>query len=151
MIMQYARSIDDGEIWEASKFSLLSIIEIESKRRNLICAECEELAWYRKESAHGHPPHFCAHHKEDCGLKVQYAVIDDTRQDGTDAVDQVADGDAIIVKLDEEQGGTVEVAEVPHAPDGTGGSGGTRFVGVRVIPPLMMHAKSRGYAARANF
>lgn len=128
--MQHARSMDDGKIWEASKFSQLPPGEIELKRRNLVCAECGEFAWYRKESAHGHPAHFCAHHIESCSLKVQYTVIDEPRNNATDLVDEVANGDGIIVRLDEEVGGEVDVNQVQPAPGPEQGGGGTRFVGV---------------------
>jgi hypothetical protein len=126
--MQYARLLDDGRTWEASQFAQLPAAEIESKRRNLVCVECGEIAWYRKESAHGHPPHFCAHHTDDCKLKVVYAVVGDPRRDATEQVDQVSDGESIVVRLDEGRGGAVEVTPVQPSPNGSA-AGGTRYVG----------------------
>ena len=125
--MQYARTLNDGKIWEAAIFSALPSSQLEDKRRNLACVECGEFAWYRKESVHGHPSHFCAHHKDDCSLKIVYLVIDNARDDATSAVDQVTSSDHIKVHLDQEKGGQVDVVEVQPSPLGNEG-GGTRFV-----------------------
>jgi hypothetical protein len=125
--MQYARTVADGKVWEASVFAALPQIQLDEKRRNLICVECAEFAWFRKESAHGHPAHFCAHHKDECSLKIYYVVVDQARNEATNSTDQVAAGDHIKVHLDQEKGGVVDVAEVQPNPDGSDG-GGTRYL-----------------------
>lgn len=125
--MQYAKCTSDNEIWEALAFSQLEPSVLEAKRLNLICAECEKFAWFRKESKHGHPAHFCAHHAEDCGLKVEYVVFDGSRDDATSEEDEISAGDTIIVRLDEEYGGSVAVPEV-HEPPKEGQGGGRTFV-----------------------
>lgn len=126
--MQYARCTDDGRVWEAVHFAALPTQELEAKRRNLICVECEEFAWFRKESTHGHPAHFCAHHREDCNLRVEYVVVDEQRNDGTIAEGQVEGGDTIVVRLDQERGGDVDVTEVQTPPTPGLGEGGRRFI-----------------------
>lgn len=126
--MQYARTVEDGKLWEASVFAQLSVGELEKKRRNLICTECGEFAWFRKESLHGHPAHFCAHHAEGCSLRVEYVVVDEPRDEATNTSDQVGSGDDIVVYLDKEKGGVVDVTQVQPSPDGNGDGGGTRFV-----------------------
>lgn len=126
--MQYARCINDNQVWEAVKFAALPIEMLETKRRNLICAQCGEFAWFRKESSHGHPAHFCAHHSDNCDLKVEYVVVDDQRNDATLAENEVAAGDEIIVLLGEERGGSVDVSEVLRPPTLGQGEGGRTFV-----------------------
>lgn len=129
--MQYARCVVDDQVWEAEKFAALPNDELEEKRRNLLCVECNEFAWFRKESTHGHPAHFCAHHSDDCDLRVDYIIVDDPLDDATIDEEQVDSGDTIIVRLDQEQGNDVEVAQVePPANPGQGQGGRThRLIG----------------------
>lgn len=126
--MQYARCTTDDQVWEASKFAALADAELEAKRRNLICEQCREFAWFRRDSVHGHPAHFCAHHLDDCSLKVNYILVDDQRNDATLAEGEVAAGDDIIVQLDKEDGGSVDVTEVMQPPKPGEGAGGRTFV-----------------------
>lgn len=126
--MQYARCADNGQVWEAARFAALPIEVLEAKRKNLLCVECNEFAWFRRESSHGHPPHFCAHHRDGCDLKVEYVVVDEQRNDVTLAEGEVAAGDAIIVRLDQERGSHVDVTEVPRPPTPGQGEGGRTFV-----------------------
>lgn len=126
--MQYAKCTSDGNVWEAIRFSNLESNAIDSLRLNLICAECGEFAWFRKESRHGHPAHFCARHLPDCPLKVEYITAEGNRDDATLEEDQVSAGDTIIVRLDKENGGELEVNDVlGHPRDGLG-TGGRTFV-----------------------
>jgi hypothetical protein len=122
--MQYAKCTIDKKAWEASKFALLEESQLEDKRTSLICVECGEFAWFRKESRHGRPAHFCAHHTDTCGLKVEYVISDDQRDDATEAVDQVRAGNAIVVRLDEEIGGEINVPDVLQPPVSGRGEGG---------------------------
>lgn len=126
--MQYAQCTEDNQVWEADRFAALSADILESKRKNLICVECGEFAWFRKESTHGHPAHFCAHHKEDCNLRVNYVVVDEQKNDPALAEGEVAAGNAIIVRLDQERGGQVDIAEVQRPPISTQGEGGRTFI-----------------------
>ena len=126
--MQYARCTVDNKVWEASDFENLPEGQLDHKRRSLLCVECGEFAWFRKESSHGHPAHFCAHHNEDCGLRVEYALIDGNRDDLTDSDNIIGSNDAIIVQLDQERGDNVDVSEVKEPPALGGGEGGRRHV-----------------------
>lgn len=126
--MQYARCTDDGQVWEAAGFAALPVSELESKRRNLVCVQCGEFAWFRKESTHGHPAHFCAHHTDNCDLRVEYIVVDEGRHDATTVEGEVAAGTAIIVRLDQEVGGQVDVTEVQPPPTPGQGEGGRTFI-----------------------
>ncbi|MGD8116660.1 hypothetical protein [Vibrio sp. TRT 29B02] len=126
--MDFARCTQDDSIWEVTTFSELNKDEIELKRRSLLCVECGEFAWYRRESRHGHPPHFCAHHDPECTLKINYISSDEHRDDATESVDEIESGDDIIVRLDQEQGGTLEVPQVPKSPLAGLGAGGKRYV-----------------------
>lgn len=126
--MQYAKCTSDNEVWEALAFSQLKPGVLEAKRLSLICAECGEFAWFRKESKHGHPAHFCARHDPDCDLKVEYVLSDDNRDDATSEEDEVSAGDTIIVRLDEEDGGSVAVPEVQKPPKDGQGIGGRTFI-----------------------
>jgi len=126
--MQYARCTVDNKVWEASHFEAIPKEQLEIKRRSLICEQCGEFAWFRKESSHGHPAHFCAHHKDDCGLRVEYIVVDDHRDEATVADNTVGSSDAIIVQLDQERGDTIDVTEVKEPPAPGVGEGGKRHV-----------------------
>lgn len=126
--MDFAKCTQDNKIWDVATFSELDPTEIELKRRSLLCVECDEFAWYRRESRHGHPAHFCAHHDQECSLKVNYVASDEHRDDATESVDEVESGDDIIVRLDEEQGGAIDVPEVPKNPITGLGEGGQRYV-----------------------
>lgn len=126
--MQYARCINNNQVWEAVKFAALPVEMLETMRRNLVCEQCGEFAWFRKESSHGHPAHFCAHHSDNCDLKVEYVVVDDQRNDATHAENEVAAGDEIIVLLSEERGGSVDVSEVLRPPTLGQGEGGRTFL-----------------------
>ncbi|MBS9974349.1 hypothetical protein [Vibrio alginolyticus] len=126
--MQYAKCTQDGKTWEISKFSELESSLLDIKRRSLVCTECGEFAWYRRESRHGHPAHFCAHHDPECDLKVQYISSDEHRDDATEVEGEVESDDTIIVRLDQEQGGAIDVAEVSKPPLPGLGEGGKRYV-----------------------
>lgn len=126
--MQYARCKSDNQVWESSQFAQLDKQTLEAKRRNLACTECGEFAWFRKESRHGHPAHFCAHHDDECELKVHYVSTDESANDGTELEDEVSSSNTIIVRLDQETGGDVEVTPTQQPPREGGEEGGRRFV-----------------------
>ncbi|WP_348944170.1 hypothetical protein ABHF33_11920 [Chitinibacter sp. FCG-7] len=126
--MQYAYCTEDGKTWEANLFAALQPDQLEIKRKSLVCVECKEFAWFRKESTHGRPSHFCAHHAENCSLKVEYVVVDDPLKQGTETADQVKNGDSIVVRLDQEQGQEVDVAQVQPSSNSGSDIGGKVFV-----------------------
>ena len=127
--MQYAFCHIDQRVWEASEFSRLPAEEIAEKRNSLSCVECNALGWYRRESTHGHPAHFCAHHEPTCELKAEYVVVDDDQGDGLEAVDQIKSSGEIVVRLDKEQGGEIDVLPPPNTvPGGEVESGGRTHV-----------------------
>lgn len=107
--MQYAFCHVDQRIWEAYQFSRLPTEEIAEKRNSLSCVECNALAWFRRESSHGHPAHFCAHHEPSCELKAEYVLVDDDKGEGAEAVDQIKSSGEIVVRLDKERGGDIDV------------------------------------------
>ncbi|MEJ8676455.1 hypothetical protein [Chromobacterium amazonense] len=123
--MQYALCTADGTVWESSNFASLPADQLETKRKSLVCSQCSEFAWFRKESSHGHPAHFCAHHREDCDLRVEYVVINEPRNGTNIAEGELQSGDLIIVRLDQEQGSQIDVTEV-QPPPGPGATGGGR-------------------------
>ena len=125
--MQHARCNSDGLVWEAHQFSILPTNELEFKRLNLICEECGEFAWFRKESRHGHPAHFCARHLNTCSLKVNYIISESSRDESTIEEDGVSAGNTIIVRLDQEQGGVVAINEVMPPPTEGQGEGGRTY------------------------
>ncbi|AGH80850.1 hypothetical protein PCNPT3_04540 [Psychromonas sp. CNPT3] len=126
--MQHAKCTSDGKVWEALPFSQLEPSILDSKRLSLLCAECGEFAWFRKESRHGHPAHFCARHDSECNLKIEYITSDEHRDNAITEEDQVAAGDTIIVRLDQEEGGKVEVKDVLAPPREGYGEGGRTFI-----------------------
>jgi len=117
----------DGQNWSAESFAALPPGELDLKRRQLTCISCGGDAWFRRESRHGHPAHFCAHHEGNCELRVVYTLTTDPRDEATEEGDELAAGGGILVNLDDESGGGVDVHPVPPAPDG-GGTGGRTHV-----------------------
>lgn len=116
--MQYAFCRTDEVVWEAFQFSQLPSVELSEKRNNLLCTQCGALAWFRKESTHGRPAHFCAHHEPDCELKAEYVVVDDDRGDASEAVEEVKSSGDIVVRLDKEKGGDIDVRPAANVPNG---------------------------------
>ena len=126
--MQYARYSTDNFIYEASQFAALPLHDIEIKRQNLACVECNEFAWFRKASTHGRPAHFCAHHADTCSLKVEYVVADEPRDASTIAEQEARNGNLIVVRLDQERGNHIDVTTVQPPPDSSAGEGGRTHV-----------------------
>jgi len=110
--MQYAQCTVDNKIWEASEFAKLS--DLKDKRDKLICIECHQDAWFRKEGIDGRSAHFSAHHIDDCKFRVEYIVVNDQK---SDAALLTGNGDTIIVQLDQEQGGAIDVPNIQVLPD----------------------------------
>jgi hypothetical protein len=125
--MQYAQCTSDNRTWEAMDFSRLPIFELEDKRKNLICKECGEFAWFRKESRHGHPAHFCAHHNESCSLRIEY-IVDGQRNETTLTESEITSGNSIVVFLNKEKGNEIDVVEVQSSPAYGYGEGGRSFI-----------------------
>lgn len=125
--MQYAKCTLDGKVWEAIQFAKLESNQLEHKRKSLICSQCGEFAWFRKESRHGHPAHFCAHHDDNCDLKVEYVTSDDGLL-SSETQDELTSGETIIVRLDKENGGELNVNNVPTKPTSGSSDGGTAYI-----------------------
>lgn len=125
--MQYAKCTLDDKVWEADQFSKLESNQLEQKRKNLVCSQCGEFAWFRKESRHGHPAHFCAHHDDNCDLKVEYVTSDDALL-ASETQDELSSGDTIIVRLDKENGGELNVNPSPSKPTNLSSDGGTAYI-----------------------
>ena len=127
--MQYARCVTDGVVWEADKFSALSSSVMDGMRDSLICVECGEFAWFRKASKHGHPPHFCASHQPECALKTSVTVLDQDAIDGEGQnVEELEHDTNIIVNLDNEQGGDIDVPHAAVNPERGGYAGRRSYV-----------------------
>jgi hypothetical protein len=125
--MQYAKCTLDGKVWEAIQFAKLEYNQLEHKRKSLICSQCGEFAWFRKESRHGHPAHFCAHHDDNCDLKVEYVTSDDGIL-SSETQDEITSGETIIVRLDKENGGELNVTNIPTKPTSGSSDGGTAYI-----------------------
>ena len=122
--MQDASCTLDGAHWTAERFSQLPDGQLEALRRHLICPSCGQFAWFRRESVHGHPAHFCAHHLETCDLRAVYTLTTDPRDEQTNEEGELGAGEGIVVDLDDARtGGPVDV---PPPPTGAGGGGGGR-------------------------
>ena len=104
--MQLAKCLTDNHIWDAVEFAALPDSQLDVLRRNLSCTECAEFAWFRKASRHGHPAHFCAHHLESCSLKIGHTTVDDS---DADKGDDLNTGHDIVVNLENEKGGSIDV------------------------------------------
>ncbi|EGR1390123.1 hypothetical protein ACCF70_001817 [Vibrio parahaemolyticus] len=117
----------DDRIWDADDFIELEPRLLEAKRRNLECPECREFAWFNRGVEGRKDPFFSAHHLEDCDLRTEYVRVPNGEFD-EEGIEQ---GDDIIVRLDEEVGGELEVAPPQH-PHGRHREGGGRTVRVGV-------------------
>lgn len=67
-------TIDEQE-WRAVAFYALPLVEIQLKKRSLLCTECKGDAWFRRSSYGNDAPHFCAHHHENCSLGTSYEAV----------------------------------------------------------------------------
>lgn len=106
--MDMAFCKDDGEEYEIQDFVALPKAERESKRRALLCTECNGFAWFRKESRLS-PAHFCAHHVDSCNFKTHYEDASESDDDALETDDDASK--TLIINLDDEKGGSIEVAE----------------------------------------
>lgn len=106
--MDVAFCTDDGEEYEVDEFVALPTRDRESKRRALICTECNGFAWFRKESRLS-PAHFCAHHTDECSFKTHYEDASESDDDALETDDDASN--TLIINLDEEKGGSIEVVE----------------------------------------
>lgn len=126
--MKYAFCINDQKKWEAEDFQRLPTIILKANRRALLCTECQGMAWFVKESSNGRAAYFSAHHEDDCELKVEWEYTDNELAEQTEEEDTVSAGTDIVVRLDEENGGQLEVTPVMLKPEGMGELGGRTFV-----------------------
>ncbi len=126
--MQYAYCQTDNHVWEAFLFSQQPASVLSEKRNNLLCTECGALAWFRRESTHGRPAHFCAHHEPHCELKAEYVAVDEDRGDASEAVEEVKSSGDIVVRLDKEKGGDIDVRPANDVPNGQPWQAGRSYV-----------------------
>ncbi|PQJ43467.1 hypothetical protein BTO00_15940 [Vibrio campbellii] len=115
----------DGEVWDADDFRDLNSRDLELKRRNLECPECHEFAWFNRGVEGRRDPFFSAHHLDNCELRTEYVRAPNGEFD-EDGIEQ---GDDIVVRLDEEEGGEVDVTPNQN-PGGRDRVGGGRVVRV---------------------
>ncbi len=125
--MKYALCNEDSKVWEADEFHALPSSELARKRRNLICTECNSFAWFNKESSNGRAAFFSAHHEDNCDLKVEWVHADGELADATEEENTIDAGEDIIVRLDEEKGGDIDVTPVERPAEGAS-EGGRSFV-----------------------
>ncbi|WP_133493227.1 hypothetical protein [Alcanivorax sp. 24] len=126
--MQDAFCRIDGQNWSADRFAALPVSQLEAMRRQLACISCGRDAWFRKESKHGHPAHFCAHHEDSCQLRAIYTVTTDPRDAVTEEAEEISAGGGILVDLDDEKGGEITVNPVAPPPSNTGTGGRTHVL-----------------------
>ena len=68
--MDYVKCLDDDKIYTAFEFAGLPVEELSRKRRNLVCKECGNQAYFKKASKSGQVACFGARpHKDNCSLK----------------------------------------------------------------------------------
>lgn len=127
--MQQALCVVDGVVYEASLFSSLPSSQLEDFRKYLLCSVCKSFAWFRKESRHGHPAHFCAHHEDSCVFKIEYVPTDNARGSPSQQEDGVTAGDKIVINLDKETGGDINVAAAPLSNNPGSGFAGRAYSG----------------------
>lgn len=99
---------DDGREYDISEFVVLPKKTREVKRRALLCTECDGFAWFRKESRLS-PAHFCAHHADDCSFKTHYEDVNENDDDAAESDNEASS--TLIINLDEEKGGDIDVLE----------------------------------------
>lgn len=99
--MDLAREVVSAVVWSSRDFSALPAAEIERLRRSLECVECREFAWFRSSSERV-PAHFCAHHSDQCSLRVRYNVV--PSDDASDEDRAVQDNEGrIVIRLDQQR------------------------------------------------
>lgn len=114
--MDIAFCNEDDKVWGIAEFEVLPLTERESKRRALICNECNSFAWFRKASRVS-PAHFCAHHAETCNFKTHYENA--TENDDESLETDLETSNTLIINLEDEKGGSVEVVQAypEHGPN----------------------------------
>ncbi|MDY4332543.1 hypothetical protein F157LOC_00420 [Pectobacterium brasiliense] len=119
----------DKQEWSADKFYALPVTEMQSKRRSLLCIECQGDAWFRRSSYGNDSPHFCAHHQENCSLGTSYEAVGEGSDDkGLPASDPE---DGIVLDLDLTQSYEIDVRTAEHISETT--PSGQKFTGEKVI------------------
>ena len=130
--MDLATCTEDGHTYIAVEFSRLEPGQLERKRRMLVCVECQQPAFFRKESRSGRGACFGARpHAEGCNLA---AADNDIRLpgNGDDQDELINPGDRIVVELayggHDEQVHLEPNPRAPHRPRGGHhvGEGGPR-------------------------
>jgi hypothetical protein len=144
--MDIATCVEDGQTYFATQFAQLDPAELERKRRQLICSECHNPAFFRKESRDGKGACFGARpHVDGCSLAVEDSGLPvpgfGDEQDGLTNF-----GNRIVVDLD--FGATAPIEHVDQDPDAprrprsgpyTGGDGlGTANMHKRLRPLLRL-------------
>ena len=124
----WARCTLDNKVWEAQRFARLPDDELIRCRRNLICDQCRQQAWFKRASTHGQPPHFGAHHADGCEHRAEWRDSEHGRFAQSDEADSVESGGTIMVDLARDSDSDLGVSEVQPAPDAASPPGGRRYV-----------------------
>ena len=108
----------DNNVYSAKEFEMLSPDELNEKRENLYCIECDHKAWFTRSTSSGkihREAYFNSHHREDCNLKTSYMLVEDERDSAPTTLETVNAIDEINVNLDNKKGG--ELAVFPQGPE----------------------------------
>jgi hypothetical protein len=112
-----------------SEFANLPVSELSLKRNALLCPRCKEFAWFCKEGKNKHPAHFCAHHSENCSLKIECAPVSDVKEEFGN--EEKINSNALVVSLDGIEKGGFEV-EAPKDSEVAEGGGSRRYLPVSI-------------------
>lgn len=137
--MDDARCTLDNKIYQALRFSALPPSELYSKRRDLVCHECNGPAFFRKASRSGQAACFGARpHKDGCTLAASEYEQNNIGP-GDDQYILVNPGQRIVIDLNFGTQPTDRHND-PDEPNNVGGRGG-RFVGDGERPNAKMHRR----------
>lgn len=135
--MDVARCTLDGEKYYATVFAKLPTVDLQKKRRHLVCFECGWPAYFKKESVSGQGACFGARpHRSGCDMAAPESERGDGGGDEQDILRNA--GNHIVLDLD--FGGAPNVHGVPGGGE-DGGSRGGRFTGTGARPDA--HSRRR--------
>lgn len=140
--MDNAFCLTDGHTYTAVDFERLPAIDLEEKRKHLVCVECRGPGFFRKRSRSGQAACFGARpHRTNCGA----AAADAARFNGELGPDQdelINPGRRIVLDL---EFGAAPGGQHIYPNDGEGRGGrGSRFLGSGARPDARMIRRLKG-------
>lgn len=136
--MDYARHVPSDQVYQAIAFSQLGAVQIEQMRHDLTCPECNNAAFYRKATKHGHAACFGARHIDGCGMAT---APRDRIEDGLGANEDALENPGQHILVDLNFGAAEQVNADAVDADARGRGRVRHFDGDGERPPARAHRR----------